>query len=443
MDYHAIHGHDVSSFDLSATRGFGSFASQVRLGREPADNSDRLPTVSAAKALQDLERDEGTHISTGLSVLDASLTLELDGAHHGGIQKGHVTEVWGPPGAGKTAFGCLAEGKGVVWVGPFIRSRHGSNTASRLHPHPDGFHRVPIERLRTVAGAGKKAGPDQLDAFAHYTCPSLPHLIALLCRPTAACIPQKVSLVVVDSLSALVNHAFPKLPETRATADAKGVRGPSLAARRIQVLQYIASSLQKLAATRDVAVVVLTQCATKMQAERGATLIPAINANVWEQGVSTRLVLFRDWLQDGVEARGLHFVGIQKLNGKCMSVVVDKICAFAVEAGGLVSVDYDNTEPVRPLSSTAAQKRKLADTDFEIADSDDEDYGWDDDEDVIPPMPSQWQGSEDLLLTRQPESEEEGAIDDTDAAGTDDGEGQASDHETRAAAVDGPDRATS
>ncbi|GAB1316643.1 DNA repair protein RAD51 homolog 3 [Madurella fahalii] len=417
MDYYAIHGRDVSSFDLSSTH--------------------RLPTVSAAEALQDLERNEGSHISTGLAALDASLSLELDGAHRGGIQKGHVTEVWGPPGAGKTALGiqltakCLAEGQGVVWV--------------------EGFHRMPIERLHSVAGTGKDAGLDQLDAFTHYTCPSLPHLIALLCRPTAACIPQETSLVVVDTLSALVNHAFPKLPETRAAADAKGLRGPSSTARRHQVLQYIASSLQKLAATRDVAVVVLTQCATKMQAERGATLIPAINANVWEQGVSTRLVLFRDWLQEGVRARGLHFAGIQKLNGKGMSAAVDRICAFTVEAAkaGLVSVDYDNTQPSRTLSSTAAQKRKLADTDFEIADtdfeiadSDDEDYGWDDDYDAVPPMPSQWQGSEDLLLTRQPESEEEDAIGDTDAVGTSDGEGQASDDETRAAAAEGSDRAT-
>jgi hypothetical protein len=69
-------------------------------------------------------------------------------------------------------------------------------------------------------------------------------------------------------------------------------------------------------------------------------------------------------------------------------------------------VDYDNTRPSRTLTSTPAQKRKLGDTDFEIADSDDEDYGWDDDED-LPPMPSQWQGSEDLLLVRPLESEDE------------------------------------
>jgi hypothetical protein len=78
---------------------------------------------------------------------------------------------------------------------------------------------------------------------------------------------------------------------------------------------------------------------------------------------------------------------------------------------GLVPVEYDNTQPSRTLTSTPRQKRKLGDTDFEIADSDDEDYGWDDDE-GLPPMPSQWQGSEDLLLVREPESEDEDKEDD-------------------------------
>jgi hypothetical protein len=101
--------------------------------------------------------------------------------------------------------------------------------------------------------------------------------------------------------------------------------------RRFQIIQYIVTSLQKLAATRDLAVVILTQCATKMQAERGATLIPAISASVWEQGMSTRLVLFRDWLQNGSEVRGVHFVGIQKLNGKGTAALIDNLCTFTVE----------------------------------------------------------------------------------------------------------------
>lgn len=46
-------------------------------------------------------------------------------------------------------------------------------------------------------------------------------------------------------------------------------------------------------------------------------------------------------------------------------------------------------------------KRKLGQTDLEVPDSDDddEDYGWaEEDESALPPPPSQWQGSEDLIL---------------------------------------------
>ena len=111
------------------------------------------------------------------------------------------------------------------------------------------------------------------------------------------------------------------------------------------MLQYIVGGLQKLAATRDVAIVVLTQCATKMQAERGATLIPAINAGIWEQGISTRLVLFRDWVEDSGDSDNkhgpsrLHFVGVQKLNGKGSSGLVDNVCAFGIQPVCLASID--------------------------------------------------------------------------------------------------------
>jgi hypothetical protein len=102
-----------------------------------------------------------------------------------------------------------------------------------------------------------------------------------------------------------------------------------------------------------------------------------------------------------------------------------------------MSVDYDNTQPSRALSTTPAQKRKLGDTDFEIADSDDEDYGWDDDEDAIPPMPSQWQGSEDLLLVPHSQSDED-PVGEEDAAGPHDAESRVSDDEAGQVTPDGP-----
>lgn len=61
--------------------------------------------MSAAEALQDLEGNTSNFIPTGLAALDILLGSQLDGIQRRGIQKGNVTEVWGPPGAGKTAFG--------------------------------------------------------------------------------------------------------------------------------------------------------------------------------------------------------------------------------------------------------------------------------------------------------------------------------------------------
>jgi predicted ATP-dependent serine protease len=82
-------------------------------GNKLTHGQDRLPTVSAAQALQDLEGNDSNFVSTGLPSLDASLGSGLEDATHGGVQKGHVTEIWGPPGAGKTAFGyaCVFQGR--------------------------------------------------------------------------------------------------------------------------------------------------------------------------------------------------------------------------------------------------------------------------------------------------------------------------------------------
>lgn len=53
-------------------------------------------------------------------------------------------------------------------------------------------------------------------------------------------------------------------------------------------------------------------------------------------------------------------------------------------------------------STVSGPKRKLGETGFEVADSEDEDYGWQEkDSSLLPGMPPQWQGSEDLILGQQ------------------------------------------
>jgi hypothetical protein len=68
------------------------------------------------------------------------------------------------------------------------------------------------------------------------------------------------------------------------------------------------------------------------------------------------------------------------------------------------SVSYDpSRRRSADLPKVTHPKRKLAQTGFEVPDSeDDEDYGWgEDDESAMPPPPPQWQGSEDILLGQE------------------------------------------
>ncbi|KAK1728948.1 P-loop containing nucleoside triphosphate hydrolase protein [Colletotrichum acutatum] len=377
--YHSIHEEDISSFDLPSTR-----------------IADRLPTVSAADALEELDGGVARYVSTGIERLDGALISSSslrtpDSASGGGLQRGQVTEIWGPPGSGKTAT-----------------DTHVKDCAYSVCGH----------RLSAVIGAVEstrsskdtEAAKSATDHFAHYSCPSLPHLIALLCRPTAATVPANSVVVVIDSLSALVNHAFPKAPDGR--KDQPRGKGPGLSAKRLQALQYITSALQKLAATRDCAVVVLSQCATKMHLERSATLIPSINAGVWEQGMSTRVVLFRDWVWKEERPWSVCFAGVQKLDGKAGPDMMQSAAAFRVEATGLVGVQYDTSQPSLFLPTAPRAKRKLAEAGLEVPDSeeDNEEYGWArEDESALPGPPPQWQGSEDILLgTQAAESEDDG-----------------------------------
>lgn len=100
---------------------------------------------------------------------------------------------------------------------------------------------------------------------------------------------------------------------------------------RTQVLQSIVTSLQKLAATRDLVVVMLNQCATRMQGDQGASLVPAISAGIWEQGIATRLVIFRDWVIGGDSIGSARYAAIQKRNGKHVPGGFSEAYAFEIQ----------------------------------------------------------------------------------------------------------------
>ena len=104
---------------------------------------------------------------------------------------------------------------------PSPRQRLGANAEAA-----DCFYPVSRDRLTEVCRArgagGEDTASDHLDRFVQYSCPSLAHFIALLCRPTRSSLPPDIALIVVDSLSALLNHAFPRLPAQKAAPKASG-----------------------------------------------------------------------------------------------------------------------------------------------------------------------------------------------------------------------------
>jgi hypothetical protein len=88
---------------------------------------------------------------------------------------------------------------------------------------------------------------------------------------------------------------------------------PNPSARKFPILQYLINNLQKLAATRNIAIIVFSQCVTKMRPGAGAVLVPAINTTVWEQGLGSRIALFRDWGWDDEEGNPVNDVRLAQV----------------------------------------------------------------------------------------------------------------------------------
>jgi hypothetical protein len=120
------------------------------------------------------------------------------------------------------------------------------------------------------------------------------------------------------------------------------VIGPNPVIRRLQVLQYLISALQKLSATQDILIVVLSQCVTRMHTERGAAITPAISASNWEQGITTRLVLFQDWTTVDTELRNIRLVGAQKSNNQASPDGIGLLFPFKIcKVHSSTTITYD------------------------------------------------------------------------------------------------------
>ena len=74
------------------------------------------------------------------------------------------------------------------------------------------------------------------------------------------------------------------------------------------------SKISRLAATKNVAILLTSQTTTRIGSETGAVLYPAFSGSAWDTGISTRIVIFRDWIfqaSEAVSSQGEYMPGVR------------------------------------------------------------------------------------------------------------------------------------
>jgi hypothetical protein len=193
------------------------------------------------------------------------------------------------------------------------------------------------QRLHDMLPPDSREG---LSHFHHLAAPTLAHVLALFMRPPASFPQTNASLVVIDSLSTLIDNAYPRNTDDRVKN--KTDQSKWAAGRRYAVTNDLIATFTKFAALHDIALVITCQTITRIRGASRALLVPAITGIEWENGISTCLLLFRDWVpqqakaQDNVEADRLQktrFAGLVKVNGVALTDEggVGNVVPFAIE----------------------------------------------------------------------------------------------------------------
>ncbi|KAL4803162.1 P-loop containing nucleoside triphosphate hydrolase protein [Aspergillus unguis] len=359
--------------------------------QEPLSSATQRPrpvvSFPASQSLQASTALDVGAVSTGLSQLDKAIgppfadrDVEIGAV---GIPQGQVTEVYGPPGVGKTSLAlnltanALRAGNKVIWI----------DTGSPL----------PRLRLRDMLQKTAKdsekpeAGDELVKNLVHIRAHSLPHLLAVLLHTPAGFPPETCSLLVIDSASGPFPSYFPNPTELKSrlalskTVDKSQVQW--LMNRNSNVTSDLANQLMKLATTHQMAVLAINQTRTRIKGQLRATLSPVLAGGSWESSISTRLVLYRDFSAEHTSER-VRFAEVMKRSGKILTLRLEEnIIPFVIETTGLRALDSHHSPRTAALkldeqNDTNSQRKRKVD---EIADSEDEGdfdsgYGWVDDD---------------------------------------------------------------
>ena len=138
--------------------------------------------------------------------------------------------------------------------------------------------------------------------------------------------------------------AFPKVIDAYDLRQTQGKKSETIqwaVSRRWSVYGDLISRLGKLAAVRNLAIVLISQTTTKIRPATGAVLYPFTSIKTWDGGVHNRIVLFRDWLpkaESGVaqnlQPQGVRLAASIKVGGASCDGL-EKLMSFTIEKVGI------------------------------------------------------------------------------------------------------------
>ncbi|GLA89768.1 hypothetical protein AtubIFM56815_004258 [Aspergillus tubingensis] len=246
-----------------------------------------------------------------------------------GLPVGHVTEVFGPPGAGKTmlglnaAAGALGRGEGVVWI----------DTASPL-PRPR------LRKLLELQSPASPSSPRSLtENLTYIRAPTLPHLLSLFHPPPTSFPPPNTTLLVIDSVSAPFTPYFPNPSDINQPQQAQRDVQKWLTTRKWNVISDLAAQLVKFASRADLAILVINQTHTRIRGQVRATLSPILSGRGWESCVRARIGVYGDFGYGG-DGGWVRVAEVMKRDGRLVTVR-DKttVVPFRVANDGLYAVE--------------------------------------------------------------------------------------------------------
>lgn len=188
----------------------------------------------------------------------------------------------------------------------------------------------------------------KLSLLSHCVAPTFPHLLALLSSPSSLFPADGTVVCVIDSMSATLDNYYPRYVEARYHKSNQNDPNRWLADRRPAAMADVGSKLAKLAVSKNIAIILTSTVATKIRVSTSALLRPALAGQEWENLVSVRLAMYRDWLDHfgsttNVLARSSRFLGLLERGQNTQTGNLSQVIPFWIDAVSRMMPSLDSS----------------------------------------------------------------------------------------------------